>query len=465
MMHEKFDLIVIGGGPAGYMAAMVAGHWQKKVLIVEASPELGGAGIRTGTVPSKTLRETALALSGLRTRKLHGVDLSLRREATIQDFMRHEQFVIDSESSRISETLQNLNVKIVHGWGSFIDSHTIRVKSTDSAEESFYSGKRIVVATGSCPMRPETFEFADPRIHDSDEILKLDKIPKKLVIIGAGVIGSEYASTFATLGSEVHLIDGRQTLLPFLDAEISSTLLRCMQENGVNFIWQRKVTKCIASNAGIRIILDDNSEILADGVLVAAGRKGNVDCLNLEAAGVAVGERGAILVNGRFETNVANIIAIGDVIGSPALASTGSEQARVAISLAYDIPFKTEIASILPMGVYTIPEVGCVGDSEEQLRKKDIDYVVGRAYFRNSARGKIIGDEQGVLKLLFNRTDKKLLGVHIIGESATELVHVGVVAMLAGGGIDLINATCFNYPSLTELYRYATSDALLALSK
>lgn len=467
MEPEFFDLVVIGAGPAGEKGATTAAIFGKRVAIVERAREVGGAVANTGTLPSKTLRETAVALSGLKARNLYGVDLSLRREANIADFMYHERRVSASERERITKNLHGLKIELIRGTAAFVDSHTIRVTNTghdghdSDSSETLLRADKILIATGSCPFRPPEFEFEDDRIHDSDELLTLDRLPKTLAVVGAGVIGSEYACTFAALGTKVDLIDGRDTLLPFLDLEISRALQTAMEELGIVFHWKETVT-CVAPPEGqLSLCLSSGETLKTDGVLIAAGRTSNTGDLNLSAAGITPGKRGILKVNASFQTEVPNIYAAGDVIGFPALASTSMEQARVAMTHAFDTSYKSTMASVLPTGVFTIPEASMIGETEESLKSKGVDYVVGRASYFQNARGQIIGDETGFLKLLFNSSDMKLLGVHVIGERASEIVHIGLMAMLTGSGVELFNRACFNYPTLGELYKHAAYDATL----
>lgn len=457
---ESYDLIVLGGGPAGTTAAAGAGYLGKSAAIIEKSKDLGGAGINTGTIPSKTLRETALALSGWRSRRLFGVDLSLHRLATVSDFMCHEKNVTAGERARTEARLKLRKVIRFTGSASFVDPHTIRVLAADGTETLLY-GEKILIATGSSPLRPPEFCFEDDRVHDSDEILMLATMPKKLVVIGGGVIGSEYAGTFASLGIETHLVDGRETLMPFLDPEISQALAAAMAENGVRFHWKERVLSCDASSPDeVILTFSSGAKISCDGVLVCAGRQSNTTSLNLAAAGITPGNRGLVPVDKHYQSCVPHIYAAGDVVGPPALASTGIEQARVAVAHAFGSTSKVELTTILPTGIYTIPEASMIGETEASLREKGVDFIVGRARYADLPRGEIIGDKTGFLKLIFRRGDMRLLGVHIIGEQATELVHIGLVAMLAEAGADLFNRACFNYPTLGDLYKYATYDAL-----
>jgi len=457
MQPESYDLVVIGGGPAGISGANTASIFGKRVALVEKLREVGGAGINTGTIPSKTLRETALALSGVRSRKLFGVDLSLRREATVADFMRHEKNVATRERRRREEQLRTYNVETFHAAATFVDPNTVRV-----GPDKLLRGDKILIATGSSPVRPAEFPFEHPHVHDSDEILEIGSLPKSLAVVGAGVIGAEYACTFAALGVAVHLIDGRDALLGFLDREISENIQRAMTAAGVHFIWKEKVTRCNAPRTGdVTLMLTSGAALAVSDVLVAAGRQSNTADLNLAAAGLTPGKRGLIKVDAQCRTDVPHIFASGDVIGAPALAATGMEQARMAMCVAFGLDYKDVVAPILPTGIYTIPEASMAGETEQSLKEQGIAYIVGRARYMDNPRGQIVGDESGLLKLIFSRDDMRLLGVHVVGEEATELVHIGLVAMMSGSGAELFNRTCFNYPTLGDLYKYATYAAIL----
>lgn len=458
---EPFDLVVLGGGPAGTSGAIAGGLLGRKVALVEQAEHVGGAGINTGTIPSKTLRETSLMLSGWRSRRLFGVDLSLQREATVHDFMGHADQVSATERLHSETTLDQQRVLKFHGKASFVDPHTIRVDGPSGAPV-LLRGEKILVATGSSPLRPPGFLFEDERVHDSDEILKLKELPRKLAVIGAGVIGAEYAGTFTALGVEVHLIDGRDTLLPFLDAEISAALAEAMAANGVRFLWREKAVKCdISHPRDVVLTLSSGATLVCDGVLVCSGRTSNTQSLNLAAAGLTPGKRGLIQVGSNYQSiDKPHIYAAGDVVGPPALAATGIEQARVAVCHAFGESLKTDIAPLVPAGIYTIPEASMVGDTEAALGEKKIPYIVGRARYADLPRGKIIGDQTGFLKLLFHRDDLRLLGVHVMGEHATEVVHIGLIAMLCDATADVFNRASFNYPTLGDLYKYAAYRAI-----
>jgi NAD(P) transhydrogenase len=470
MEAKTYDLVVIGGGPAGEKGAVAAARFGKRVALVEKGREIGGAVANTGTLPSKTLRETALALSGVRARKLYGVDLSLRREATVADFMHHERQVTANERQRALRNISDCRVELVRGFASFVDDQTVKVTRPERSDEVaaglpaeiLLRAGKILIATGSTPHHPPEFPFDDPRVHDSDEILELDRLPRTLVVVGAGVIGSEYACTFAALGAKVTVIDGKDVLLPFLDLELSTALAAGMENLGVTFHWQDRISACDVSKPGEVVLkLESGKVVRADQILVAAGRGGNTEGLNLAAAGITPGKRGLLTVDDHFVASAPHVYAVGDVIGFPALASTSMEQARIAMCHAFEQNYKSEMARVLPTGIYTIPEVSMVGETEESLKAQRVDYIAGRASYRQNARGEIIGDSSGFLKLLFRRGDLQLLGVHVIGEQATEIVHIGLMAMLTSSGAELFNRACFNYPTLGDLYKIATYDAML----
>lgn len=376
MTNEAFDVVVIGAGPAGVNGAMAAAMMGARTALIERESQVGGAGINTGTIPSKTLRETALALSGLRSRRLHGVDLSLRRETSVADFTRHRDNVIHGERQRVEARLQRLGVERRIGSASFVDPNTVRVSGNDGSVTTL-RGEILLIATGSSPFRPPEFPFGHPRVHDSDEILDIAMLPRVLTVVGAGVIGCEYASTFAALGTEVHLIDGRESLLPFLDGEISSALSVAMTAFGVHLHLGERVAHCdVGAGNAITLRLASGASLTCDDVLVCSGRTSNTQELNLASAGVATGSRGLIEVDSNFRTTTPHIYAAGDVIGAPALAATGMEQARAAITRALGSDLKRHLATLLPAGIYTIPEVGTVGATEESLRAADRKSVV-----------------------------------------------------------------------------------------
>ena len=459
----KYDLVVIGSGPAGEKGAAQAAYFGKKVALVEKSSALGGAAANTGTLPSKTLRETALYLSGFRQRGLHGVTLSMADQVTARDFLFHQQYVTGTERARIQSNLKRHKVDQYRGFASFTDSHTVSVTSEDGTAATV-TGDFFLIATGSHPHRPANFPFQDPRVYDSDTILGIHDIPASMLIAGGGVIGCEYACLFQALGVQVTLVEGRDRLLQFLDAEISEALAASMSKMGIRVLLNETIDSADAGES-LQIKLKSGKTATVDALLAAAGRSGNTGGMKLEAIGITTSSRGLLEVNAHYQTAVPHVYAAGDVIGFPALASTSMEQARVAMVHAFDLKYKTAVAPILPYGIYTIPECSVAGETEESLQKGNIPYVVGRARYEHNPRAQIMGDRDGFLKLLFRQEDMRLLGVSVIGEQATELVHVGLTALLQQATAELFIQTCFNYPTLSELYKYATYDALGARAR
>jgi NAD(P) transhydrogenase len=459
MPPEKYDLVVIGSGPAGEKGAAQAAYFGKKVALVEKAMFLGGAAANTGTLPSKTLRETALFLTGFRQRQLFGLDFrGLKESVTVRDFLMRERLVKETERARIQENLKRHNVVLYTGSASFVDAHTMAVKP-ERCPAFLIQGDIILLATGSYPYRPPVFPFHDPRIYDSDTILALHEIPERLLVVGGGVVGCEYACTFAAMGVKVTVVEKRDRLIACLDAEIARALQTGMESLGIHFFLNDSVDS-VHTGEVLEVRLQSGTLVKSDTILVSSGRCGNTEELALEGVGIHVNERGQIKVNDQYQTTVPHVYAAGDVIGNPALASTSMEQARVAMVHAFNLKYKEHVAPILPTGIFTIPECSMVGETEEALVQKKIPYVVGKASYEKNARGQIIGDQAGLLKLLFHEENMRLLGVHMVGEQATELIHVGLTALLQKGGADLFIQSCYNYPTLSELYKYAAYDAL-----
>jgi NAD(P) transhydrogenase len=455
-----YDLIVIGSGPAGEKGAAQAAYFGKRVALIEREPVAGGAGVNTGTIPSKTLRESALHLSGFRQRGFGDpIHLAARDDISIGHFMYREKVVVGNEWKRIKSNLRRHDIDYRQGTASFLSPHRIRVVS-DGTEE-ILEAEVVLIATGSSPVRPAGVPFDDVTICDSDTILQIETIPRSMAIVGAGVIGCEYASIFGALGVQVHLLDGRTSLLPHIDGEIVRILLSELQNRiGVTLHLGVEVASITRGDGAVQVSMTDGSSLSVDQVLYAAGRSSNTEALNLDAAGVQTGRRGLIVVNEHYQTNVSNIYAAGDVIGFPALASTSMEQARVAMVHAFDLKYKTSVATTLPYAIYTIPELSTIGLTEEQCTEKGLRCAVGRAYYRGNSRGQIIGDTKGMIKLVFDPESLRLLGVHIVGENAAELVHTGMMVMQFGGTIDAFIQGVFNFPTLSEAYKYAAYDGL-----
>ena len=456
---EKYDLIVIGSGPAGEKGAAQAAYFGKRVALIECSSILGGACVNTGTIPSKILRESALYYSGVQQRGLYGVDYSLKDRLTVKNFMHRKDVVVETQREKLRENLAAHKVDLIRGFASFEGPNTVAVH-TPRNEKLALRGEVILIGTGSAPHRAPEIPFDDEVVFDSDSILQMGAIPKSLAVIGGGVIGCEYASIFTALGVEVALVDGRDRVLPFLDAEISECLRQSLADLGVRFYFGERMSQIERIQNSVRITLHSEKTIEMEAALFAAGRRGVVEKLRLESAGVRLNKRGYIEVNENYRTSAPSIYAAGDVIGFPALASTSMEQARVAVCHAFGFQYKQRLASNLPMGIYTIPEISAVGETEESCKEKKIDYEVGRARYPNNVRGQIVGDRTGLMKLIFKKADRRLLGVQIIGENATELIHLGMMALESGMALDVFIEFAFNYPTLSEMYKYAAYDGL-----
>jgi NAD(P) transhydrogenase len=464
-LPHDYDLVVLGAGPAGEKGAVQAAYFGKRVLVVEREPEPGGAAVHTGTLPSKTLRETALFLSGYRQRELYGVRVALDAGLAVPRLLSRKNAVRELEVARIQWNFERHGVKLLRGVGRFVDAHTVEVTAVGAPPRRVTS-EHFLVATGSVPFQPSNIPFDDCDVDDSDTILLLDRLPKTMTIIGGGVIGCEYATMFAAMQVKVTLVDGRGRLLPFLDLEMGERLRGAMSSLEIAFKLGVNVVSVARENErGIVTKLDDGTELVAEKLLFAAGRSGRTAGLGLEDIGVVPDKRGSLKVDDDYRTTCPNVYAAGDVIGFPALASTSMEQARVAVCHAFGFTYKRQMSHLLPYGIYTIPEVSCVGVSEEDATKSGAPFVVGRAFYRDNARGKIIGDKDGVVKLVFDRTTRKLIGCHCIGDRASELVHLGQLMISLGGTVDTLIETVFNYPTLSELFKYAAYDALGAIGR
>ena len=459
-MAYDYDLIVLGVGPAGEKGAVQAAYFDKRVAVIERADAPGGAAVHTGTLPSKTLRETAIFLSGFRQRELYGLSVDLNSETAVPKLLSRKNAVRGLEVERIRWNLERHGVTYIQGEARFLDEHTIEVRSANGGSRHLTS-EFFLVATGSEPFHPPEIPFDDEDVDDSDTILQIDRLPKTLTVIGGGVIGCEYATMFAAMHVNVVLIEPRNRLLPFLDFEMGERLRTAMQGLSIDIRLGERMQHIFRDGPrGIVCELDNGQTIISEKLLVASGRSGRTQHIGLDRVGVATDKRGYIVVDTNFKTATPNIYAAGDVIGFPALASASMEQARVAACHAFGIAYKDHVSDLLPYGVYTIPEVSCVGLSEEAAIEQKIDYAVGRAFYRDNARGKIVGDKDGVIKLLFARSDRKLIGCHCIGERASELVHIGQAIISLGGTVETLIDMVFNYPTLSECYKYAAYDAL-----
>lgn len=457
---EKYELIVIGSGPAGEKAAVKAAYFGHKVALVEKASMFGGAGVVTGTLPSKTLKETALYLSGKYDKGLYGIDRDIAGEATVENFMYRKDLIIASESKEVRQNLELHKVTIYHGVASFEDAHTIVIKG---AVEQKIQGDYIIIATGSSPSHPSHLPFDHKRVLDSDTILNIKRFPKTLAVLGAGVIGCEYATIFSTMGTKVFLINRSDKILSFIDQEIVHHLLEHMQHDQIELLFNTGVKSIqIPENEkeNLKIELESGAILNVDMFLFAAGRNGNTQDLNLKKIGIEVTNRQTIPVNENYRTIVPNIFAVGDVIGFPALASTSMDQGRVAVAHIFQTKDLEEIAPVLPFGIYTVPEISTAGITEEEAKDKSLSYNVGIAYHRDMPRGKIMGAEKGMLKLIFTQDDLIIRGVHVIGHLATELIHQGVDLIKGKKTLMDIIGKVYNYPTLHDLYKYAAYDGL-----
>lgn len=457
---SDYDLIVIGSGPAGHHAAIQGAKLGRRVAIVERQPVLGGVCMNTGTIPSKTLREAVLYLSGVHQRGFYGVSYRVKPQVTMQDLMFRCHYVIQREIDVYRAQFARNGVDVLEGEASFQDPHTILV--TAPGKRHLFRADRFVIATGTAPVRPRGMPIDHGAVIDSDGLFQLGDVPRSMIVVGAGVIGMEYACMFSTLGVSVTVVDGRHRLLEFLDSEIVDALVYHMRSAGVTFRLG-EVVEGVEWSEGRRVVahLASQKQLHADTLLCAAGRQGNTAGLNLEAAGLRPDARGRLPVDGGFRTAVPHIYAAGDVLGFPSLASVSMEQGRVASASAFGLPSVT-VPSLFPYGIYTIPEVSFVGRTEEELTTAHVPYEVGIANYREIARGGIIGDTIGRLKLLFHRETGAVLGVHIIGDGATELIHIGQAVIALGGTVRYFVDHVFNYPTLAECYKVA---ALAGLNK
>jgi NAD(P) transhydrogenase len=455
-MHD-FDVLVIGSGPGGQKAAIAAAKLGRRVGIIERKDMIGGVCLNTGTIPSKTLREAVLYLTGLDQREMYGQSYRVKDEITIADLAARTQHVVGREIDVVRSQLSRNRVATLTGTGYFIDTNTVEIDAGDGRTRRA-TAEKIVIATGTRPARPASVDFDERTVIDSDGIVHLQSVPRSMVVAGAGVIGIEYASMFAALGTKVTVVEQRDRMLEFCDIEVVEALKYHLRDLAVTFRFGETVASVEARPEGAIAILRSGKKILADTVMYSAGRQGASDELHLDAAGLSADKRGRIVVDEFFRTEVPHIYAVGDIIGFPALAATSMEQGRLAAHHACDEPIH-EIGKDQPIGIYSIPEISFIGRTEEQLTKDNIPFEVGVSRYRELARGQIIGDSYGVLKLLVSLEDRTLLGVHVFGTGATELVHIGQAVMGCGGTVDYLVDAVFNYPTLAESYKVAALDA------
>lgn len=456
---QEYDMVVIGSGPGGQKAAIASAKLGKSVAIVERGQMIGGVCVQTGTIPSKTLREAVLYLTGMSQRELYGASYRVKEKITPADLLARTQHVIGKEVDVVRNQLMRNLIDLLIGHGRFVDPHTIEVEDPSRREKVTISGKYIVIATGTRPARPSGVEFDEERVLDSDGILDLKTLPASMVVVGAGVIGIEYASMFAALGTKVTVVEKRGDMLDFCDPEVVEALKFHLRDLAVTFRFGEEVTAVDVGSAGTVTTLASGKQIPAETVMYSAGRQGQTDHLDLHHAELEADNRGRIFVDDYFQTKVPHIYAVGDVIGFPALAATSMEQGRLAAYHAFGEACDG-ITELQPIGIYSIPEVSYVGATEVELTKDAVPYEVGVARYRELARGQIAGDSYGMLKLLVSTEDLKLLGVHIFGTSATEMVHIGQAVMGCGGTVDYLVDAVFNYPTFSEAYKVAALDVM-----
>ncbi|MBM3726513.1 MAG: Si-specific NAD(P)(+) transhydrogenase [Acidobacteria bacterium] len=461
---EHFDLIVLGSGPAGHRAAIQAAKNGKKVALVEKREVVGGSCINTGTIPSKTMREAVLHLSGYQYQNIYGVNYRVKEKISMADLSFRVQHVIRTEIDVTLAQLSRNNIELLFGVGSFVDPHTIRVTSQRGSTD--YRADKVIIATGTRPAESPKVPINGRNIINSDQILSLGHLPKTLIVIGGGVIGVEYACMFATLGVRVILVERRPRLLEFADSEMVEALSYHLRDRRVTMRLNEELESVEETPDGVGVVanMKSNKKIVGDVLLYAVGRQGNTDDLNLEAAGLTGDSRGRITVDENYRTGQPHIHAVGDIIGFPSLASVSMEQGRIAAAVACGAAAHSNPA-YYPYGIYTIPEISFIGKTEEQLTDEDVPYEVGVAYYREIARGQIRGDTTGRLKMIFHRETHEILGVHIIGEGASELLHIGQAVLILKGTVDYFIDTVLNYPTLAECYKAAAFNGLNKLTR
>jgi NAD(P) transhydrogenase len=460
-MQERFDMVVIGSGPAGEKGAAQAAYFGKRVAVVEQAARPGGAVVSTAGVPTKTLRETALYITGFRRRDVYGVSLRLDPEATLEHLRSRTAEVVETLTEAVERNLERHDIELVRGHARLLPDRTVAVATPDGRERVL-AAEVVLIASGSHPFHPPGVPFDDPDVYDSEEILTVARPFRSLAVVGRGIVGCEYASIFTALGVEVTMVGGGP-LAPMLDAEVSRLLAEAFERAGMRLRLDSRRPAVARDGRGLAVTLADGGVLRPEKVLMATGRAGNTEGLGLEAAGVAVDGRGRVVVDERLQTTAPGVYAAGDVIGPPVLASVSMEQGRVAACYAFGIPFKETVDPLAPYGVYTIPEAAMAGLTEAAAAEQGIDYEVGRGWFAANARATIAGATDGLVKLVFAREDRRLLGVHVLGDEAAELVHLGQAALHFGATIDYFIHTTFNIPTQSEAYKYAAYDGLQRL--
>lgn len=453
-----YDLLVIGSGPSGQKAAVQGAKLKKRVAVVEAASVVGGVWSNSGTIPSKSFREAVMYLSGFRERSIYGSAYRVKSRITMADLTFRIESIVRHENQVIEDQLSRNRIEIIRGRASFITPHQVLIESENGVQTK--KAKYVIVAVGTRPHHPPGFEVDGEKVLDSDDVLTMKELPRSLTVVGGGIIGVEYASMFAVLGVKVTLIEARKDLLSFVDREIVESLQYHMRNLGIVLRLGEEVSNVARrTDEQVETFLKSGKKVVSESVLVSAGRQGATENLNLQLVGIKPDKYGRITVNGKYQTEVPNIYAVGDVVGFPSLASTGMRQGRLAACHAFGVPDDSQDVP-LPYGIYTIPEISLVGETEDTLTQQQVPYETGVARYKEIARGHLIGDELGMLKILFHRETHQLLGVHIIGEGATEIVHLGQAVLYLKGGLEYLMASVFNNPTLTECYKVAALDGL-----
>ncbi len=462
-MTDRFDMVVIGAGPAGEKAAAQAAYFGKRVAIVDRSSRPGGSAVGSAGIPTKTLRETALYITGFRRRDVYGLSLQLDPEATLKRLRTRTAEVVELMTTMVQRNLERHGIELVHGQATLTPDRSVLVTGPDGRPRTLRADV-VLIATGSRPSHPPQVPADDPDVCDSETILEIDEPFGRMVVLGGGATGCEYASIMTALGVEVTLVDSGDRLVKFLDAELSRLLVEAFRSEGMRVLLDRGRPAVRRDDRGLAVVLPDGQLLRTDKVLASAGRAGNVEGLGLDAAGVAVDARNRILVDATYRTTAANVYAAGDVIGPPGLSSVSMEQGRVAACYAFGIPFKETVDPLAPFGIYSIPEAARVGLTEQAAAEQGVDYEVGRGWFADNTRAAIAGATDGLVKLVFRRADRALLGVHILGDLAAELIHIGQNVVQDGGTIDRFIHATFNVPTQSEAYKYAAYDGLQRLA-
>jgi NAD(P) transhydrogenase len=459
MSNEKFDLIVIGSGPAGQKGAICAAKMRKRVAIIDRRVMMGGVCVHTGTIPSKSVREAIFQLTGIAVRTFYGSSYRGGGDVSVQDLSFRVNSIVSRETEVVRAQLRRNGITVFQGDARFLDPHTIEIGG--EGDKAAIQGDNILIACGTRPARNPEIPFDGKRILDADEFTAISTLPREVIVVGTGVVGLEYGSFMAALGAEVTLIDQRPTILDFVDREIVEALSYHLRQMGTTFRLGEKVTRVAVDEKRDRVFaeLESGKKVYGDVLLYAVGRQANGDTLCLEAAGMEPDPRGKVKVNPCYQTTVDHIYAAGDVIGFPALASTSMEQGRLASCHMFGAPCE-QMSALFPFGIYTIPEISMVGRTEEELTAAKVPYEVGISKYAELAKSMMLGDETGMLKMLFDRNTRKLLGVHIIGQRSTEIVHIGQAVLAYGGSIEYFRDAVFNYPTLAEAYKVAALDGL-----